>query len=463
MSEKEQKYAYAEVIQGNEREQWMVPMYDGAGVRKINDPVPVSKESQAQNETTRSVKNWVEPRLRFKDMLAWLDLNIWHKRAVFLKAALTCGLGWHLDTDDEDKNPDSAYDAITEFLNKPNEDPTDSFTRQMFRATVDLEAIGNFILEFSRRGDGRAGHMYHQRAVNFRRDRNLRTGGYYQLPETGYGLKKIPFSNFGQKRGNQNEILHYYTYDPASDYYGMPIWVPSLADMVLDRSSVEFNINLFRNQLVAKFAVVVEGGKLSPEGRKSLREFLKSQATGPKNAGKTLILDTDDVNVKVKVEKLELEFGDKQNFMGKTRETSRDMVIAAHGLPPRILGVAESGQLGGGGELLGQLKLLGENEIGPTQSLIESFMDRTVLASFGEHKWKLKFNQIDHTDKKLDAEVEQILTGAGIKLKSESRQDLELPMMDEEDLPQGGTPANMMSLQKRLARIRKDLEDSGEY
>lgn len=455
-----QKYAYAEVIEAGEVQQWMVPLYDTGPIKKVS--VPVNKDSQAQTETRYGSAEWVEPRLDFDDLLSWLDMNLWHKRAVYLKAAVMCGLGWTLETEDEDKEPDAMHAEITEFLKHPNEDPVDSFTRIAFRSAVDLEAIGNFVNEASRAGTGQIGNLYHQRAVNFRRGRKIKDGRYFQISRGGG--KAVEFTGWGKRIGGRNEILHYYTYDPCSDFYGMPIWVPSLADMVLDRSAVEFNINLFRNQLVAKFAVVVEGGKLSPDSRKALRDFLKSQATGVQNAGKTIVLDTDDPLVKIKIEKLELEFGEKNNFMERVREQSRDMVVASHGVPPRMLGIAEAGALGGGGELLGQLKIFGENEIGPHQNMIETFYNRTIIASFGEHKWRLRFKAIDHTDKKLDAEVEQILTAAGIKLRTESRQDLELPMLDEEDLPAvPGVGNEMMLFQKKLSRIRKELERRDDY
>lgn len=455
-----QKYAYAEVIEAGEPQQWMVPLYDTGPIGKVS--VPVNKDAQSHVQAPYGSNEWVEPRLNFDDLLVWMDMNVWHKRSVFLKAAVMCGLGWTLETDDEDKEPDAAHAAITEFLERPNEDPMDSFTRIAFRSAVDLEAIGNFVNEASRAGTGRIGNLYHQRAVNFRRGKRIKEGRYYQISRAGG--KTVEFNKWGMRGGGRNEILHYYTYDPCSDYYGMPIWVPSLADMVLDRSAVEFNINLFRNQLVAKFAVVVEGGKLSPESRLALRDFLKSQATGVHNAGKTIVLDTDDPQVKIKIEKLELELGEKNNFMERVREQARDMVVAAHGIPPRMLGIAEAGVLGGSGELLGQLKIFGENEVGPHQNMIETFYNRTIISSFGAHKWRLRFKAIDHTDKKLDAEVEQILTAAGIKLRTESRQDLELPILAEEDLP--APPAGggeIIQLEKKLSRIRKELELRGDY
>lgn len=456
-----QKYAYAEVISGDESESWFLPLLEKSGAQKMSH-TKVSKQSLATFEEKVGAQAWVEPRLAFKDLLAWLDMNIWHKRCVYAKAAVTVGMGWRLVTDDEDKEPDAAHEAITKYLKKPNENSLDSFSLIAFKSMVDYEATGNFVNEVSMTLGGELGNMYHQRMANFRVARK-RNGGFYQVPQQGYSTSLTHFTRWGMREAGKNQLLHYYTYDPTSDYYGMPVWVPALADMLLDRSAVEFNINLFRNQLVAKFAVIVEGGKLSPAAKQSLRQFLSSQATGAKNAGRTLIFDTDDPNVKVKIEKLEMDFGDKNGFMGKTRETARDMTISAHGVPPRIVGVVTAGQLGAGGEADSQLRIWEETDRAPERERINDFYNRTIIAGFGEHKWRLEFNGIDTTDRKMDAEIEQILKQAGIKLPEESRQDLGLPQLDDEGMQRlGAGAAGLEQNVNSLIELRKRLESSSD-
>lgn len=455
----DQKYAYAEIINGDARENWFLPIQEKGSFVAKTGRANIRKESQVVEDDKYGAHPWVEPRLAFADLLAWLDMNIWHKRCVYVKAAVIAGLGWQLVTDDEDKEPDAAYDLIMDFLNHPNEDRLDTFDRIAFKSVIDLESTGNFFNEVNRSFGGMLANMYHVRAMNFRRSKDARKGGYYQVPKKNYSKRWIEFCRFGMPQPTKNEVLHYYTYDPSSDYYGLPVWVPALADMVLDRSAAEFNINLFRNQLVAKFAVIVEGGKLSPTAKNSLREFLSSQAQGAKNAGKTIIFDTDDPNVKVRIDKLEMEFGTKNDWMGKIRESARDMIISAHGVPPRMVGVVTAGQLGGGSEAAEQLRIFEETEAGPKRARLEEFYNRTLLTEFSNHKWKLKFNSIDTTDAKVDADIQQILISAGIKLPEESRQDLGLPALDEEAMQRLGTGTDPLEEQvKSLVSLRKRLE-----
>ena len=465
----ETKYAMAEVVGPDGTENWMFPIESKAG-HVAKSSTLIRKESQAEPDTNHGAFPWVEPRLKFKDLLAWLDMNIWHRRCVSVKAACTVGLGFELYTEDEDKEHDAAYEAIMDFLMNPNEDPLVTFDEIAYRSMIDFEAFGNMVNELSRTfGDGIPGNLYHQRMVNFRRARDMRNGGFFQIPMGVNSSKRIPFSRFGQKITKQNEIMHFYEYDPASDYYGMPAWVPALADMVLDRSSVEFNINLFRNQLVAKFAVVVEGGKLDKTSRNTLQKFLSSQAQGIKNAGKTLILSSDDKDVKFKIEKLEMDFGDKQNFMGKTRELSRDMIVSAHGVPPRMVGIVTAGQLGGGSEAAEQLKIFEDIDRAPVRKRLNEFYNRTLIQSFGDHKWKFRFKGIDTTDPEMDAKIATMLKEKGIILPEEARQDVGKPPLDDEamerlagQVPMGGNGETLGSSVDSLIQMRKRLEASDE-
>ena len=71
------------------------------------------------------------------------------------------------------------------FLNNPNEDPLMTFDEIAYRSMIDYEAMGNFVNELSRTfGDGIPGKLYHQRMVNFRRAKDLRNGGFFQVPKT---------------------------------------------------------------------------------------------------------------------------------------------------------------------------------------------------------------------------------------------------------------------------------------
>ena len=62
------------------------------------------------------------------------------------------------------------------------------------------------------------------------------------------------------------------------------------------------------------------------------------------NAGRIIMLEDERDRVKIRFEKLNLEVKDLK--IAKALEHFRDVVVAAHGVPPRILGIVTPGQLG---------------------------------------------------------------------------------------------------------------------
>lgn len=204
-----------------------------------------------------------------------------------------------------------------------------------------------------------------------------------------------------------NEVLHFMEYDPKDPWYGTPAWAPAMGSMLLDRTQVEYNTYLFQNGLMAHFAVVVEGGKLSSAQIDSLKSFLQTNATGVQNAGRGIVLQNESSGVTIKIEKLNMDIKDKQIIEG--RNMTRDEVISVHGVPPRLLGIMSAGQLGGGGEVQGQLHTFLETVIRPEQERLESFLNEMILSSFSEQgldgvKWRIKFNSMDISDPTKDAE-----------------------------------------------------------
>ena len=95
------------------------------------------------------------------------------------------------------------------------------------------------------------------------------------------------------------------------------------------------------------------------------------------------------------------------------KEVSRDEIAAAHGIPPRLLGIIQSAQLGGSGELIGQLHQLNELEIKPKIELIEGFFRSIGI--------KVVLSAVDVTNFKDDGEIVTQLVERGIISISEAR------------------------------------------
>jgi len=425
-------------------EVWVMPVGEEilkATVRKESKQIPPDKMT--------SGLPIVQPRISFDDLLFFMDVNVWHKISIKLKAALVGGLGWQLVTEDENKEPDQVYKRIMELLERPNEKYQETFSVLMIRMLTDYFALGNGWLEVSRNTKGEVAAIYHVRGKTVRRKKDF--SGYYQVRS----FKKQEFRNFGDpKNRDKNELIHFYEYDPEDDYYGIPEWLPAMATMAMDRAAVEYNTYVFDNGMMIPFAIIIEGGTLSRKARNALKNFLQKNYKGIANAGRAMVIANDDPNVKIRIEKLDTP-GLRDMSFSKMRLLSRDEVIAAHRVPPRLTGIMTPGQLGGGGEVSGQLKIFQETLIKPEQRKLENILNRTILASFGEHKWKIKFNELDISDPREDAEWYKTMVEIGALDPDEVREDAGYKPRESQQPP---VDKAMKQIAKALEGVRQILE-----
>ena len=377
--------------------------------------------SQQLEEPARHPK-WASPRLPMTDLLLFYDFNVWHRRCVLLKAMLVTGLGYQVMEGDKviyDPHRDRVAPdhPAAQFVARPNENLMESLGELAYRFLVDFYATGNGYLEAARNRRGRVAALYHAPGRTMWRDARFR--GYWQVKQA----RETFFPAFGDaaRRAGRNEILHLYQYDPVADYYGMPDWYAALAAMGLDRTILEYNLRLFANSLMAHLAIVIEGGRLSTKGRAAIKQFVMERMTGVQNAGRILLLEDENDRVKIRFEKLNMEI--KDLLTTKPFEYFRDVTIAAHGVPPRLLGVMTSGQLGGGGEMENQLRSFKETVLRPAKRRVEQVF-RLLLGEVHPGSW-VRFAEMDVTDLRADGEFFDKMLSAGVFKPEEVREFVE--------------------------------------
>ena len=377
--------------------------------------VEVEKESQ-QLPPDQRVLRWAEMRVDPDDLLYFYDVNSWHRRCVLVKALLVAGLGWEVV-----RNGEVLYDSVeggqipgdpvVQLLTRPNPNPMEGLDVILHRFCVDYFAIGNGYLEVSRDRAGRVAELYHVPGRTMRR--RVTFDGYVQVR----GVEKVQFRNFGDPEAGKNEILHVYLYDPRDDYYGLPDWYGAVGPMALDRTVLEFNTQLFANSMMAHMALVVEGGKLSQGARDAIKTFLLQRGTGVKNAGRVLLLEDERSDVKVRFEKLNVKMQDAMVLAAQ--QHFRDLIVSAHGVPPRILGIVTPGQLGASGEVEGQLRTFVETVLRPARRELETAFG-VLLSEFGEG-YAIRFKEMDATDLKSDADFFDKMIERGVFTAEEVR------------------------------------------
>lgn len=419
---------------------------------ELVERMQIDKSSEALTDRRPTGRAWMNPRVDYHKLLQFYEMNVFHRRCIDLKANLVAGLGWELKTDDDKKEPDADHKRITALLERPNESGADTFSGLCIRFMKDYFNLGNAHMEIERNLKGEIVSLYSVRALTVRRDRNLK-GGYWQ--GLNLNVRKVHYTRFGaHRRPGENQMLHFKNYDPKDDYYGQPDWYPSLADMIMDRAMATYYINLFGNQLMARFAVIVEGGRLSQKAVEKLKKYLRSNHEGIAKAGGTIILNSEDPNVKIRIEKLEVDVGKGGFDNSGIRGQSRDYVISAHGVPPRLAGIMQAGQLGGGGEVTGQVEMFKQTQIDPLRRDMEDYFNRTIIGSFGEHKWRLEFNELDLSDRFKQAEywAKALNRQTGWARREEAREEEGFP--PEED----GRQEDPLAIVKQTGGLNRFLE-----
>lgn len=325
-----------------------------------------------------------------------VSLNPYHAAALRIKAQAAVGLGYTLYRDEQaDDALIAGWEAVW----------PEGFQREILSLALDLETFGMAYVEAVPGADGAAA-CYHVPAYTMW----LRPTGYRQEVQL-HRVEWPPYDD--QERG----IAHLGLYHPRADWYGLPDWITALNAMQLDANATLWNLQFFQNNCVPAWAILVEGGTLDETVEQQIADFFTANYKGVDNAHRALQLS--GAGVTVKFQKLQ----DDSRDMGfaQLKQLARDEVVAAHGVPPRLLGIVTAGQLGGGGEMQSQLRFFREVLMAGRQRLWSRFLTQFLPAGVS-----LRFHEMDITDAETDATYYKELVAAGVLQPNEARAELGL-------------------------------------
>jgi hypothetical protein len=310
----------------------------------------------------------VAPAFDFDALTRLYYANTYHRRAISLKASLLANIVEAKSLEGKVNNP-----------------------RKFLRYFALMSEIyGSAFVE--KAGSDRAPFYYnlptHEARVD--RDRNI-----YQIAN-------------GEKRSLEG---FYYAQDSiTSRFYGEPDYLGAIAAIAAQQKIDAFNNAFFDNGARADKAIIFENSEPSEEQTKAFADFFGANYRGVRNAHKTLVLSSVGENSKIRIE--DLSRVDDLSFE-KLKTITRDEIIAAHGVPPRMLGVMSAAQLGGGGEVAGQLQVFNELTIKPKQEEIAYFFESVGLP--------ITLSPIDVSHFKDDASLAGELISRGIISVAEAR------------------------------------------
>jgi len=266
---------------------------------------------------------YVQPRFNPDVWAAAMEQNTRLGRAIRAYSRNTVGLGWYVEAIHELK-PESdkeEYKLVVEetrrlkrLFNQPNKQMP--LTQLFYLVKIDEEATGNGYIEVVRNGGGAICALYHVPSVTMRvrvqkgkegKDRVI--GGFVQIR----GNQKRYFKEFGDNRvmdaekgeyvqqlaleKRATEIVHFKVYSPTSTWYGAPRYVSASPAVAGNRLAAIRNVSFFENDAVPRMALMVSGGRLTPDSVQMIEDFFKNKQRGVENAHRVMVIQAETQKV----------------------------------------------------------------------------------------------------------------------------------------------------------------------
>jgi len=230
--------------------------------------------------------------------------------------------------------------------------PNNILSRNDFsRLALDLLVLGNCYLEKNQNKD----HKPTLKAILAKYMRVDEDRNYYFIQNdlTPFKFKK-------------NTICHIFAPDINQEIYGVPEYIASINATWLDKAATVFRRRYYLNGSHAGYILYLSNPTHNEADIKALEEALKN-SRGPGNFHNLVVYAPNG-----KADGLKLipvgEVAAKDNFEG-IKETSREDILAAHRVPPVLMGITPK-NTGGFGDPEKALKVFFLNEIFP---LMEQF------------------------------------------------------------------------------------------
>ena len=183
------------------------------------------------------------------------------------------------------------------------------------------------------------------------------------------------FPRYDPAKTDQHSIYHIMQINPLTKYYGYPTWINALESLRLDKSVKIFFSSFFENGAIPDLIIALEGADFSKDVKNRIAEALR-QTKGVINSHKTLVLGLPFDNARLHIETVTSPIA-AMDF-SKIGNPSRDEIIAAHGVPPRLLNIIPAGQLGGEGDGDSQLEMFYRITVDPEQKFLEEKINKLL-------------------------------------------------------------------------------------
>jgi len=336
---------------------------------------------------------------------------------------------------------DDEVDRIKQFIDECNE--IIGFEGVLERAGMDYEAIGWAAIEVIRSRDGQIRKLAHVPAERIRvlrgwkgfveivsptkfvyyqnlgekvvsksrKDPLTKKAEKYNPREDGeLNMSKLDWSMIDRETGeptsnfnkSANEIIWIPKHHSKTIYYGIGDVTPALGYVLANVHIRDYQLQFFEHNTVPRYAVVIEGAKLSESVKKLIQEYFGTHVKG--KAHKTLIVPIPALRGEVKLRFEKLDADSKESSFIESRKANAQGIMTAHGVSPAIIGIAESSELGSG-KGLSQAEIYKDRIVSPSQKKWGHWLNRLFKLGLGVQSVSLKFSPLDIRDRKAEQEM----------------------------------------------------------
>ena len=308
------------------------PLGGGMEAFSFGDPVPVmdGRELMDYAETWLNGK-WYEPPMSWEGLARSFRASTHHSSALYFKRNV----------------------LASTFI------PHKLLDRATFsKWALDFLTFGNAYLE--RRPNMLGGNLGldHSLAKYVRRGADLDAYFYVHGFKTEHEFKK-------------GSVFHLMECDINQEIYGLPEYLATLQAAWLNESATLFRRKYFQNGSHAGFIMYITDAAHQQADVDSIREALK-QSKGPGNFKNLFMYAPNGKKDGIQIIPVG-EVAAKDDFLN-IKNVSRDDVLAAHRIPPQLMGIVP-GNTGGFGAILPAAQVFARNEIEPLQAKFRELND----------------------------------------------------------------------------------------
>lgn len=315
-------------------------------------------------------------------ILSYKALDATYQTCIKIKADTTIGLGYSFGYKDIDKEKD-----IVSFFETPNRNFSDTFTSILKNNYTDLELFDNAYLEFVKSGNIRsiyylpAKDMYVKPKVDSSGATLRDVDKYMYIPEgIGKPIEFEPYPVSAKTRDGVHYCLHMKRPSQENMYYGKPD-TAHLFDLIRQSYLTDqYNINFFSNGGQPAWAVLITGGKLSKKSYEKIKQFIENNLKGVANSHKMLFLSIPNEKATIKLIPLSKSIDEQFITLNDKIQFKIALKCRVH---PKLLGLSQGGNFGGGSAGITDLKLFMETISQPEQNTVVEFINKFLRLEFG--------------------------------------------------------------------------------